>query len=260
MQPARNETMGDDEAIYFRDTLREARSAALRNSEGFSAILYAIERLGRFLNPSGIGLGHYRDHIAEIVRRGALSQARRSPAGRLHVPFDALYSQLREARNAALHEGAFARHLTSHSIEMALLIEDGLMSEMDRVGDFMVRGPVCASAWHPLSFVRQTMLANSFSFLPIRADFGGSGQWRLVSDRGLARYLRSVNSKLRSRRLAESVEIAVRSGGLELEKPYVCAPDSSITEALERCGGLPVLIRGDEEQELIGIASPYDLL
>ena len=38
------------------------------------------------------------------------------------------------------------------------------MSELHQVSDFMVRNPVCASMWQPLSFIRQSMLVNSFSY------------------------------------------------------------------------------------------------
>ena len=47
------------------------------------------------------------------------------------------------------------------------------MTGLDRIADYMVRGPACACMWHPLSFIRQTMLSSSFSFLPVNAGSGG---------------------------------------------------------------------------------------
>ena len=56
---------------------------------------------------------------------------------------------------------------------------------MPTVGDFMVRNPICAELWHPISFIRQALLANSFSFLPVRRDT----KWHLISDLQIATYL-----------------------------------------------------------------------
>ena len=40
-------------------------------------------------------------------------------------------------------------------------------SESEKIGDYMVPNPVCASDWQPVGFVRQMMLANSFSYIPV---------------------------------------------------------------------------------------------
>jgi hypothetical protein len=248
-------------ATYFRDGLREARAAALRDVEKYSEILFAIERLGRYLNPRGRGLGHYYKSIASVVEPTALSQAVATERDRLHMPFGPLYKVVQEARNSALHEGAFARHLTARSIELALLIEDALTTGMGVVGDFMVRGPAIANVWQPLSFIRQTMLANSFSFLPVRLQGHGADGWHLVSDHALATYLRSAESpKERQERLAEALESAVRSSRLTLRSPFTCTAECSISEALAKCDGLPVLVRGEREEDLLGIVTPFDLL
>jgi len=44
------------------------------------------------------------------------------------MDFTALYESVRKARNAAVHEGALARHLAVHALEMALVLEDALMT------------------------------------------------------------------------------------------------------------------------------------
>lgn len=180
---------------------------------------------------------------------------------RQQTRFELLYRHVQDERNSALHEGACARHLTRRCIELALFIEDALTTSMDRIGDFMVRGPMCASPWQYLSFVRQTMLANSFSFLPVRIAREEGEQWYLVSDYGLARYLRSVaTTNERVSLLRQSLGSAAASQQLVLHKPLVCTPDYPLTQALDESRGLPILIRGDREEDLIGIASPYDLL
>jgi hypothetical protein len=68
------------------------------------------------------------------------------------------------ARNETLHQGAFARPLTKHAIELAIILEDALSQQVNQVVmDFMVRNPLCAELWKPIGFIRQQMLANSFS-------------------------------------------------------------------------------------------------
>jgi hypothetical protein len=52
-----------------------------------------------------------------------------------------IYDQLSKARNDALHLGALARHMTSHAVIVALVVEDGLMNGLDRT-----RGLVAPSA------------------------------------------------------------------------------------------------------------------
>jgi len=75
-------------------------------------------------------------------------------------------------------------HLTTNAVELSIVLEEAIMNGYDRVGDFMVRNTVCAYLWQPLSFIRQTMLANSFSYLPVPTGDRGSqfGNWLQISD------------------------------------------------------------------------------
>jgi len=111
--------------VIFSDELREARENALRDSEAFDGIVHVVERLGSFL-------------------RGKITHLEEIPGQRpdLHVPFSLLYKLVREARNDALHQGAFARRLTGHAIELSLVLEDALRRSLESpvVGDYMVRG------------------------------------------------------------------------------------------------------------------------
>jgi predicted transcriptional regulator len=61
------------------------------------------------------------------------------------------------------------------------------MTGYDKVSHFMVRNPIIASLWQPISSIRQTMLANSFSYLPVLKS---DDQWRLVSDYQIVKFLR----------------------------------------------------------------------
>lgn len=181
--------MSDHHKIHFRDELREARAEALRDAEEFESILFAVERLGSFLTGRIGTLADYQGVIMALAGDSPLSQLPTS----LHAwnpPFNRLFGQLVEARNDAFHQGAFARHLATHAVQVSLILEDALMEGKDKVADYMVKNVVTASLWQPLSFVRQQMLVNSFSFLPV-VDDAGQPTGQLVSDCSLARYLRT---------------------------------------------------------------------
>ena len=177
-----------------------------------------------------------------------------------HAPFATLYDLVRFARNDALHEGAFARHLTSHAIELTIILEDALMEEAFGARDFMVKDPVCALRWQPISSVRRNMLANSFSFLPAATDIASPSRWKLVSDFSIAMYLRAAKSRSeRSRRLARQLGEALDAGDVTLIDAPTCEPEDSIATVLERSKGLPVLVVGSNS-DLRGIITPFDVL
>lgn len=250
--------MQRDQRLYFRDSFRDARADAIRDAEAFDGIVFCLERLGRFLTGGRGDLGRYKKAVLKLASASPMADSIPQRHRAFHVPLNVLYDQFRQARNAALHEGAFARHLTSHAVQIALLLEDALMADSELVGDFMVRDPVCAMLWQPLSFVRQTMLANSFSYLPVDIGTEKSGQWKLLSDRALATCLRGGNAKERDHRFGLSLADALNLKCLTLDEPLVCGPDLLVSTALADCRGLPILIV--HEGRLLGIATPFDLL
>lgn len=119
------------------------------------------------------------------------------------------------------------------------------------VGDYTVRNPVCAELWQPVSFVRQQMLANSFSFMPVKRVSG----WFLVSDLDLLSHLRT---KKRDRRLADTVKDIEE----KLSPGVLCSVDTTLDEALRMLGESQklLLVHRKGEQSLIGIVTPFDLL
>ncbi|MCL0078910.1 hypothetical protein M1O54_03390 [Dehalococcoidia bacterium] len=240
-------------AMYFRDQFREARATALQDAEGFQEILFVLERFGAYLTRSIGTLGSYANEIRGAALNSPLADHIPTHCQSWHVPFSQLYELVREARNDALHQGAFARHLTDNAIQLALVLEDALMSNQNTAGDYMVREPVCASLWQPLSFIRQEMLVNSFTYLPVWS----SRHWLLISDYHVAQYLRKGDRKAR---LAKTLEDAVDEG-LILEQVSTCVADSPINEVLEKSKGKPVLVIEREQVErLVGIVTPFDLL
>lgn len=238
--------------IHCRDDLRTARAAVQRDAEAFPEVFFAIERTGASLIGKAKTLGAYKDAFRDLARRSALVEPPPSDS------FDRLYDLVTAGRNDALHQGAFARNLAAHAIELALILEDALVNGLPSIKDYMVRGPVVAEPWQPLRVVRHTMLANSFSFLPISL---GNGDWRVISDLAVARVLRQSTSRQdRSERLAASIEHAVEAFGLHLETPIVVGPDALITDVLAAGDqSAPVLITAGGDR-LLGIATPFDLL
>lgn len=107
----------DCEAIFFRDQLRAARAVALQDAEGFHQILFCLERLGLQLHGVVGALGPYRTKLVGLAAQSPLADEipRKWPGW--HSEFGALYDELLDARNDALHQGAFARSLTGHAVQ-----------------------------------------------------------------------------------------------------------------------------------------------
>lgn len=258
--------------VEFRDQFRAARALAQDNAEDFHDLLFTLEKLGYYLRQGkGTGLGDYSSALAKFASQTSLPRPASSNA--CHVPVETLLLLVREARNDALHQGAFARHLTTHATELAIILEDALMSTATTVGDYMVRGPVTADLWQPLSFIRQVMLSHSFSYLPVQDV---SGVWKLVSDRKLAEFLRPAPANAtsptntgaappsdRKLRLAQSLASAIGQG-LTLDTAATVPTNEEINKLFAKMNGLPVLVvetsTNGAADRLVGIVTPFDLL
>jgi hypothetical protein len=177
----------------------------------------------------------------------------------LHTPFVELFDHVRRGRNAAVHQGAAARRLAIHSVELALILEHAMAPQTDLVCDYMVRDPLRAQPWQPMSFVRQQMLTNSFSYLPVSLEIDGDRQWWLISDGAVARYLRA-QSNGGDRRLRATVTAAVGSGELTVVRAKCVRPTESIDTVFGDDCDLPVLIEDGDPPNLLGILTPFDLL
>jgi hypothetical protein len=251
--------ISQEQASYFRTELRTARAATLRDAESFDQLIRAIERLGGFLAPSGSGLFDYSPALLELAGRSWLPYSEVTEWPGLHVPVERLLGLVRESRNAAVHEGAFARHLARHAVALALIMENALMTESKTLGDFMVPNPVCAEMWQPVSFIRQQLLANSFSFLPVRMSDEKDRKWCLVSDLAVARYVRISGGGERSRlrrTLAESVD----AGQIALDVADVFPPATPVASVIGKMVNWPILVIPDGSDHLLGLVAPFDLL
>jgi hypothetical protein len=258
-QQSMTKALSEDQKIYFRDLFRDARSVALKDAEGFDATFFALERFGRFLLESEGNLGKYKEDISDKAKDSPLAGEIPIAWPDFHTRFNDLYDQLQVARNSAFHEGAVARHITSHAVLLSMILEDALMKNRHRIGDFMVRMPACACMWHPLSFIRQTLLANSFSYLPVNNGTEAEPDWKLISDCALAGFLRAGGDSERKKRLSMTLRDALKSG-ISLIPPYICHSDTTVQEVITSCEHHPVLIVSADNKQLLGIATAFDVL
>lgn len=242
---------------FFRDDLRTARAATLSDAENFSEILFALERLGTFMFGVTASLGKYKPSLISIAEQSPLFELHGTVWG---TSFENLFRVMREARNDSMHTGAYARHAANNSVLVSLILEDALMQDAETLHEFMVSEPVCAEMWHPIGLIRQKMLANSFSFLPVRFR-DAEENWALVSDALLANLLRGLKYSDKQVCLATSLEAAVEAGGLDLEPARCCSSDVSIEEIKGTINQQPILLfRGDDRERLLGIVTAYDLV
>lgn len=244
-------TLTREQRRFFRDQLRDARAAALLDAEGFQPIVAALERLGSALCPICKNLGEYRKELLLVAHEAKPASALDDDRS-TGTPPEVLLSVVKNGRNDAVHQGAHARHLVRHCVELALVIEEGLMADFRCVADFMVRDPACAQPWQQVAIARQIMLTSSFSNLPISL----TGEWKLLSDYAIASYMsRSANPR---EALRMRIEEVFESGALTLDPAVVLKPDVTIEVAVRDSAGRPVLVVNDGQ--LLGIATPFDFL
>ena len=249
-------------AQHFRDQLRIARASAFRDAEGFQEILFVIERLGFMLanNPKALTLDKYKLKIQKLSENSVLAEEIPASWRHLHTPMSELYEIVRIARNDAVHQGALARHLTTHAVELALVLEDALMDGSNKVSDFMIRDVVIAHEWQPISFVRQQMLINSYSYIPLQRQKNGTPKWCLISDYNLARCIPSDRSEKKQRYL-QTIKDALEIGDLEIEKVDSCEADTPVEEVRKMLNNKPLLVtHKSEPAQILGIITAFDLL
>jgi hypothetical protein len=236
--------------------LREARALILRDAESFHEAATVLEHVGQITAGTMLpGLEKYERDL-----RGLATLLE----GTSDDEIARLLRVVREARNMAVHEGAWARHLSTRLIDLFLVLEEAVITKMSDlkptllVTDVMVRGPLIAESWQPVSFARRAMLANSFSTLPIFSE----GAWRFVTDTGLLRYLSGSTGPARRERLGASIGGAVADGKLALADAKCTGPLTTTEEARRIIEHLPLLVTetlGDQVR-LVGILTAFDLL
>lgn len=251
-------TLPLETALVLRDQLRAARARVHEDAEAFREVVVVIERLGLVLTGRDHRLFDLAEHFGTLVGMSALAEEVPALFPLFHPDFSTLFHQVREDRNSAVHDGAFARHLASRTVELSLIFEDALQADAMKIQHFMIRDPVTAAMWEPISFVRQKMLTHSFSFLPVEVT---KGNWMLLCDRALARYLRTEDVGERKKRLKRRLADAVGEDGMVLEQAVTCAPDEDVARIAAVMGDRPTLvIEGNDSGRLLGIVTAFDLL
>jgi len=244
---------------WFRDELRQARAMAFRDGEGCDEIILTLERLGLVLTKKTINLRGFKQAIRAQASKSPLAEEIPKQFVDVMMPFPLLYDYVVEGRNAAFHEGAYGRHLTTHAVILSTILEDALMNGLNNVRDFMVPNPICAESWQPVSFIRQTMLVNSFSYLPVRMRYGSAEEdWWLISSQAVAQYLRVCPHPRKN--LATPLDGAINANGIQPLLPRLASPAHSIEKATHRWDGHPILVMRDGSRELLGILTAFDLL
>jgi hypothetical protein len=253
----------DEERVFHRDRLREARYAALADAEAFQQMCFAIEALGKRLNPKAKGLGECRSQLEKLAHSSALLPSDVDEQ-RAIKPFHALFTSIKEARNDAMHTGAYARHVAADALTLCLVLEDALMMEKNpaeagkrlTVGDFMVSTPTVVHPWQTVEHARQLMLLYSFSYLPIWHQ----DRWWLVSDMGMAGYLRPHWPALA--RLKKTLAQA-QEEGLPFARASSVRKGDAVVDLLSkprRPGLWLVKEKGYPPGHLAGVLSPFELM
>src|SRR5580704_15477887 len=142
--------MKQAEKCFFRDQLRSARAVALADAEGFHSILLAVEMLGQQLDRKATGIGGYKTVLSVLASKSPLAVDLPGDWPSCHTGFEVLHDELKQARNDAVHQGAYARTITDHAVELSMVLEDALMIDASAVSQFMVRNVVEAKLWHPV--------------------------------------------------------------------------------------------------------------
>lgn len=257
--------LSPEQRVFFRDLLREARYAALADAEGFQQMCFAIEALGKHLKPEGNGLGPRREALHTLASQSKLLPAT-DECDRAIKSFDALFVALKDARNDAMHTGAYARHVAADAVALCLILEDALMvqgkseEQVKRltVGDFMVSTPVVVHHWQTVEHARQLMLLNSFSYLPIWHE----KKWWLISDIAMAKYLRPewpakdrLKKTLGDARQGEDCLLFAST------KPvWQSTPVSELLVGRRQSGLWLVRKKGYPVDHLVGVLSPSELM
>src|SRR5258706_603408 len=108
--------------LFYRDSLRAARSAIEKDAEAFRDIIFTIEQLGRALSGNSGTLDKTRDALMGLASHSSLAQ----PSSKNERSAAGLFELVRRGRNEAFHEGAYARNLAAHAVELSLILEDAL--------------------------------------------------------------------------------------------------------------------------------------
>ena len=240
------------------DRFRVARYEILKDAEGFLAGARCLEWVGQLVDEKlGNGLNNQWGALKKLLI--SLPNDEMEKAHRLfHV--------VKDARNDAVHQGAWARHMAQHMVQLFLLFEEALLLKLMKrtdlfVADVMVTSPVIAEPWQLMTHVRSAMLANSFSYLPVKVKRGVRNKWMLLSDSAVLEwiYLKGDIKDDRKDQLSMRLSAALDMG-LRLEATRSIAHDRKLEDLLPKLKGhsRPVLLK--KGRNLVGLVTAFDII
>ena len=239
--------------VKYRDEIRRARHAVTDEGAGYEVIVQAVERLGAYLwNPkkkTRFGdLGKYKEVLRDLVP----------------TDFDRVYERVRNGRNAGVHQGAEARPLIQNAVELAIMLEHGLreVSKMNEAREVMDSPVVRAYTWEPVAQARQKMLAESYSALPLwrKKCEGFEGGWSVMTADAIVKWLQQAPGD-RCRKEREKMQLAEAIGqGLETRKACKARPEDEVVLPDGGWSGGILLVTHEEQHDLIGVVTAFDLL
>ena len=234
--------------IEFLAKLREARALVLQDAESFHEASTVLEHIGQAIaRKMGKGLGTYKKEIVNLAVASGYTDK---------VSVGKLFDDVKGARNKAVHDGAYVRHVNSRLVDLLLILEESIMMGMKYAKDLMVRNPQTAESWHSVSEVRRKMLANSFSTIPIYLHEGA--KWSLLTDTAIMQLVR----KDRHKYLPMSIKEVISLPMLNVVDADCCRPDTFVDDLVAKMNTHPVLVteRIQNEDRLLGIITAFDLL
>ena len=134
------------------------------------------------------------------------------------------------------------------------------MENMKTAADLMIRDVCYADIDHPMSYIRQRMLVNAFSYLPvIKTD---RSVW-MLSDFAIARWLRQMSWEQQKGALVRTLKTVVEdtADSLELVKPISLPSETSIADLAKSLSSMPILLHEPKnKKKIVGLISAFDLL
>ncbi|WP_414657395.1 CBS domain-containing protein [Deinococcus sp. VB343] len=233
-----------DEAAYFLKLFRGARYAALEDAENFREICFVLEEFGCHLN--GNNTKSLRKYGSLL--RSFANQKRRQE-------FSVMFDMVVDARNEASHRGVFARNLAGKSVRLSIILEESLLNMTVQVKHLMSESVIFAEDFYTLAKVREIMLENSFSYIPVML----SGKYYFISDSLVAKKWQDFIGDDKAKYNTRISQLLSLKELLEAEEILSHAPKS---EAYLKVGHLPLLVFNGkhENRKVVGILSPFDLL
>lgn len=238
---------------YFCARFSSARASALADSEGAEPLIFAIEELGRYLSGQSKALEQTSKALitwysSKVPRRSQL--------------FEDRLALLRRGRNDKMHKGFAARNLTKDAVAVALMLEDALKTPWHRLTarDVMTSPPTIAATWMTFGTVRDLLIENSYSQVPIQID----SAWKVISERRIAaasRLARSAeDADIRDHLLTDSpAMLQGRSLLTLLAEDATLVPEGESVLNLDLQAGCVLVHRAGANSDLVGIVTPSDV-